>query len=69
MQQCVHLENDPDREYGINCRSAFLDLDYFDHCSGALVPDVMNDLSFAACVKAFYCVTVLKSRDTSPSPS
>ena len=48
MQQCVQLENDPDgeysKEYGINCRSAFLDLDYFDLCSGALVPDVMHDL-------------------------
>ena len=48
MLQCVQLENDPDgeysKEYGINCRSAFLDLDYFDLCSGALVPDVMHDL-------------------------
>ena len=41
-------ENDDDedlsKEFGINNRSALLDLDYFNLCSGALLPDVMHDV-------------------------
>lgn len=31
-------------EFGINRRSALLDLNYCDICSGLLIPDVMHDL-------------------------
>lgn len=32
------------QEYGINSRTTFLDLQYFDPCSGAFLPDVMHDV-------------------------
>ena len=32
------------KEFGINSRSALLDLQYFDLCSGTLLPDIMHDV-------------------------
>ena len=32
------------KKYGINHESSLLSLQYFDICSGALVPDVMHDV-------------------------
>ena len=32
------------KEYGINYRSSLLSLDYFDLCSGVLLPDIMHDI-------------------------
>ena len=32
------------KEFGINKRSTLLELNYFDMCSGSLIPDVMHDL-------------------------
>ena len=49
MQYCSEIENseNPDEKsklYGINSRSIFLELQFFDPCSGAMVPDVMHDI-------------------------
>ena len=49
LMQCALIESgDPSnpysKEYGINCRSSLLDLQYFNLCSGALLPDVMHDV-------------------------
>ena len=41
------VESDPDTystEHGINRRSGLLQLDHFNLCSGALLPDVMHDI-------------------------
>lgn len=32
------------KETGINRRSALMDLQHFDLCSGALIPDIMHDV-------------------------
>ncbi len=32
------------KRYGINVQSTLMSLEYFDLCSGALVPDVMHDV-------------------------
>ena len=48
--QCDTLEEDEDnrdensKEFGVNNRSTLLELQHFDLCSGALVPDIMHDL-------------------------
>lgn len=45
IEQCTAIEEDDERSiYGINHRSLLLGLEYFDMCSGALIPDVMHDL-------------------------
>ena len=48
LMQCTLLDTDSSRdvskEYGINRNSALTKLDYFDMCSGALIPDIMHDL-------------------------
>ena len=44
------LENDPEnreknsKEFGLNYRSAFMQLNHFDICGGVFVPDIMHDL-------------------------
>lgn len=48
MAQLTELEKAEDqalvsKEYGINCRSIFMDLEHFDICK-CLVPDVMHDI-------------------------
>ena len=47
-EHLAHLEDDESgvfsKEVGVNCRSKLLELEHFDLCSGALVPDVMHDL-------------------------
>lgn len=44
----MELEDDEDgscsTEFGINRKSALLDLEFFDMCNGALLPDVMHDV-------------------------
>ena len=48
--ECDTLEEDASSyannsmEFGVNVRSVLMDLQYFDLCSGALLPDVMHDL-------------------------
>ena len=48
LEECETLEGAEaaknSKEYGINCKSIFTTLQYFDICSGALVPDVMHDV-------------------------
>ena len=45
LQHCAALDNDESsKEYGVNTRSALMDLHYFDMCSGTLLPDVMHDI-------------------------
>lgn len=49
MQYCSEMENsenwdEKSKLYGINSRSIFFELECFDPCSGAMVPDVMHDL-------------------------
>lgn len=49
LDKCDSIESSTDGkelsiEYGINRRSILADLDHFDLCSGALLPDVMHDL-------------------------
>lgn len=49
LQQCETIENsecpeEVSKEYGVNRRSSLLDLQYFDMCTGTLIPDVMHDL-------------------------
>ncbi len=44
---CDKVEEDPrtySREFGVNHRSDLMELQYFDICSGALLPDVMHDI-------------------------
>ena len=47
-QHCMMVENDATGcfsiEYGVNSRSCLLELNTFDICSGALLPDVMHDI-------------------------
>ena len=49
-RQCDTLENDDEnysdnsKEFGVNFRSTLLELEHFNLCSGALIPDVMHDL-------------------------
>lgn len=46
-KQCVEVEHDTtgqkSKEYGINRRSVFCDLEHFDVCS-CLLPDIMHDM-------------------------
>ena len=48
LQHCAMVEGDTTGrlsvEYGVNSRSCLLELDTFDICSGALLPDVMHDI-------------------------
>ena len=47
LQHCQEVENDPatkSKEFGVNYRSILLELQYFDMCSGALLPDIMHDV-------------------------
>ena len=48
LNQLDEIEDDEtgekSKEYGINYRSGFLSLNYFDLCSGVLLPDVMHDV-------------------------
>lgn len=46
IQDCASIEGDHDysKECGVNSRSLLLELEHFDMCSGALLPDVMHDL-------------------------
>ena len=48
LHHCSMVEGDTTGrlsvEYGVNSRSCLLELDTFDICSGALLPDVMHDL-------------------------
>ena len=50
LEHCDLLEDEEDdyvensRDVGVNHRSILLDLQYFDMCSGALLPDVMHDV-------------------------
>ena len=48
VRKLTELEDDQDgslsTEYGINMRSCLLDLQYFNLCSGAILPDVMHDV-------------------------
>ena len=50
LTHCACLEDDPtnfeknSKELGVNYRSQFLELKYFDICGGGLVADVMHDL-------------------------
>jgi hypothetical protein len=50
LEHCALLEDEEDdyvensRDVGVNHRSILLDLQYFDMCSGALLPDVMHDV-------------------------
>ena len=32
------------REFGVTCPSSLLELEHFNLCSGALIPDVMHDI-------------------------
>ena len=40
----IEVDSDTSREYGVNCKSVLTKLQYFDICSGALVPDIMHDV-------------------------
>lgn len=40
----VEVDSDASREYGVNRKSVLTKLQYFDICSGALVPDIMHDV-------------------------
>lgn len=50
LQQCDALERDlsdrveNSKMFGVNRRSVLLELQYFDVCSGVLLPDAMHDL-------------------------
>ena len=49
MEQCDLLESDDSEEdysveFGINHRSSLMNLEYFDLCSGCLVPDILHDV-------------------------
>ena len=50
LSQCDTLENDEgnrdqnSKTFAVNCRSALLQLDHFDFCGGAFIPDVMHDV-------------------------
>lgn len=47
LRHCEEVETEGigmSRLYGVNHRSVLLDLQYFDLCSGALLPDVMHDV-------------------------
>ena len=50
LEHCALLEDEEDdyvensRDVGVNHRSILLDFQYFDMCSGALLPDVMHDV-------------------------
>ena len=49
LEQCNLLEDeDSERDYsvefGINSRSSLMSLEYFDLCSGGLVPDILHDV-------------------------
>ena len=48
LNKLAKLEDDQDgscsKEFGINSKSALLDLKFFDFCSGSLLPDVMHDV-------------------------
>ena len=65
LQHCASLDEDStggsSREYGVNTRSTLLDLQYFDVCSGTLLPDVMHDILEGALQYEFklliqYCI-------------
>lgn len=67
LHQCRTLDGDnPARssvEFGINRKSILTRLQYFDVCSGALVPDVMHDvlegvLQYEAKLLLQHCVFV-----------
>ena len=40
----IKVNSDTSREYGVNRKSVLTKLQYFDICSGALVPDIMHDV-------------------------
>lgn len=40
----IEVNSDTSREYGVNRKSVLTKLQYFDICSGALVPDIMHDV-------------------------
>ena len=40
----IEVDSDTSREYGVNRKSVLTKLQYFDICSGALVPDIMHDV-------------------------
>ena len=46
LRLCDEIEADSDasRECGVNRKSVLTKLQYFDICSGALVPDIMHDV-------------------------
>ena len=49
LEQCNLLEDDESEEdhsmeFGINSRSKLMSLEYFDLCSGCLVPDILHDV-------------------------
>ena len=47
-EQCEELDTGPydqySKEYGLNIRSAFTQLKYFDLCNGSLLTDIMHDV-------------------------
>ena len=47
-EQCEELDTGPydqySKEYGLNIRSAFTQLRYFDLCNGSLLTDIMHDV-------------------------
>ena len=40
----IEVDSGTSREYGVNRKSVLTKLQYFDICSGALVPDIMHDV-------------------------
>ena len=48
LQQCEDLETSQydyySKEYGINIRSVFTQLKYYNFCNGSLLADVMHDI-------------------------
>ena len=70
MEQCDLLEDeeseeDYSMEFGINCRSSLMSLEYFNLCSGCLVPDILHDvlegaLQYEAKLLLKHCILVEK---------
>ena len=55
IKQCEEMEEGGRQDehsvhYGINRRSIFLELKYFDICGGGLIPDIMHDILEGALV-------------------
>ena len=40
----IEVDSNTSREYGVNRKSVLTKLQFFDICSGSLVPDIMHDI-------------------------